>query len=85
MPAAPHPTLEHALDRYCRYHDIMGDFVQPRLQERAGALLFDISPGIPFSANAISFGIAAVLIARLPEAFEVWRASVVTCDVTNSC
>jgi AraC-like DNA-binding protein len=26
------PTLGQALERYCRFHDIMGDFVQPRLQ-----------------------------------------------------
>ncbi len=29
------PTLGEALQRYCRYHDIMGDFVQPHLS--AGA------------------------------------------------
>ncbi len=28
------PTLGQALQRYCRYHDIMGDFVQPTLEER---------------------------------------------------
>ncbi len=30
-----------------------------------GAVLFDVSPGVPFSANAVSFGIAAVLIATI--------------------
>ncbi len=28
------PTLGHALERYCRYHDIMGDLVQPKLTAR---------------------------------------------------
>jgi AraC-like DNA-binding protein len=28
------PTLGQALERYCRYHDIMGDFVQPTLKTR---------------------------------------------------
>lgn len=28
------PTLGQALERYCRYHDIVGDFVQPKLTTR---------------------------------------------------
>ena len=37
------PTLGHALARYCRYHDIMADFVQPQLVERSSTTVLSIA------------------------------------------
>ena len=37
------PTLGHALERYCRYHDIMGNFIQPVLTERGPATVLRLS------------------------------------------
>lgn len=37
------PTLGQALERFCRYHDIMGDFVQPRLVARGEATVLSLS------------------------------------------
>lgn len=38
------PTLGQALERYCRFHDIMGDLVQPRLEPRGEATVFRLHP-----------------------------------------
>jgi AraC-like DNA-binding protein len=37
------PTLGQALQRYCRFHDIMGDFVQPTLEERGNNTFLRLS------------------------------------------
>jgi AraC-like DNA-binding protein len=36
-------TLGHALARYCRYHDIMADFVQPQLTARGSTTVLSIA------------------------------------------
>jgi AraC-like DNA-binding protein len=41
------PTVGHALERYCRYHAIMADIVQPTLSERDGGLVLSIEPFAP--------------------------------------
>ncbi|MFC1705619.1 AraC family transcriptional regulator [Planctomycetota bacterium] len=37
------PTLGQALERYCRFHDIMGDFVQPQLSAHDNAMVLGLS------------------------------------------
>jgi len=36
------PTLGQALERYCRFHDIMADFVQPQLSTRGEATVLGL-------------------------------------------
>lgn len=38
------PTVGTALERYCRYHDIMADIVRPRLLERGGETVLGVEP-----------------------------------------
>ncbi len=45
------PTLGQALERYCRFHDIMGDFVQPRLERQAGATVLSLAPRDPVTLH----------------------------------
>ncbi len=37
------PSLGQALERYCRYHDIMGDFVKPALVVRGATTIMGLS------------------------------------------
>lgn len=37
------PTLGQALERYCRFHDIMGDFVQPELAPQGNITVLGLS------------------------------------------
>ena len=38
------PTLGQALERYCRFHDLMGDLVQPRLESEGDRVLLTLAP-----------------------------------------
>jgi len=38
------PTVGQALSRYCRFHDIMGDFVQPQLEVQGSATMLSLAP-----------------------------------------
>lgn len=51
------PTLGHALARYCRFHDIMGDFVQPQLDERGGTTVLTLAPrrGVKLHRQHVEF------------------------------
>ncbi|MFC1706575.1 AraC family transcriptional regulator [Planctomycetota bacterium] len=37
------PTLGQALERYCRFHDIMGDFVQPQVAVHGNVVVLSLS------------------------------------------
>lgn len=41
------PTVGTALERYCRYHAIMADIVQPRISPRGGVTVLGIEPVEP--------------------------------------
>jgi AraC-like DNA-binding protein len=61
------PTLGDAIDRFCRYHGLIADFVMPRLQRqenRATIALEPIVPGVALDrhhAEAVLAGIATLL------------------------
>ena len=45
------PSLGQALDRYCRFHDIMGDFVQPQLATHDAVTTLSLSTRAPVTLH----------------------------------
>ena len=77
MPAlVPHDRLEHANGRLWSVEMTTNLLAGPAL----GAALIGAAAALPFAANAVAYGAAAVLVARLPGAFRppprrrAWRA-----------
>jgi AraC-like DNA-binding protein len=61
------PTVGHALRRYCRYHDIMADVVQPRLVEDGAGATITLEPAVGLHLQHVEciFSVVASIVRHL--------------------